>query len=263
MSKKIRRVDNRFVYSLDAFDFLNRLSDNSIHLFLFDPPFYKIVKEEWDNQWASVDDFVNWFVRLICIMEKKIVNDGSIIFFGAIGKHHEHAFWKICLEIEERTDLYYRNSMVWSKKRAYGKTHDYLFTRQEMVWYSKSSNRTQVRFNIPYSKDPRTFKRKGVKYKPKSEMKRLTNVWNDISEMFYPERVAQKPLELMSRLVVTHSLTNDIIVDPFAGWGTTGLAAITNKRRFIGTEIILDDARWANQRIVSLATEHQIKPLGL
>lgn len=49
----------------------------------------------------------------------------------------------------------------------------------------------------------------------------------------------QKPIELMEELIKIHSNENDIVLDPFMGSGTTGVAALNLNRRFIGIE--LDD----------------------
>lgn len=64
-----------------------------------------------------------------------------------------------------------------------------------------------------------------------------------------------KPLLLMERLVLTFTEPGDIVVDPFAGSGTTGFAAIKNGRRFIGADNGIDTrtgrtwAEIANERI--------------
>jgi hypothetical protein len=46
----------------------------------------------------------------------------------------------------------------------------------------------------------------------------------------------QKPLALMRRLIRKHSRRGDLVVDPFAGSGTTGVAALMESRRFAGCE---------------------------
>ena len=46
----------------------------------------------------------------------------------------------------------------------------------------------------------------------------------------------QKPLALMEFLVKSYSDEGDIVIDPFMGSGTTGVAALQNNRRFIGIE---------------------------
>lgn len=51
----------------------------------------------------------------------------------------------------------------------------------------------------------------------------------------------QKPAALMRALVEAFSAPGDLIVDPFAGSGTTGVAALSLGRRFLGIEM---DSRW-------------------
>ena len=46
----------------------------------------------------------------------------------------------------------------------------------------------------------------------------------------------QKPLALMERCVKIWSNPDDLIIDPFAGSGSTGIACKTLERRFIGIE---------------------------
>ncbi len=47
----------------------------------------------------------------------------------------------------------------------------------------------------------------------------------------------QKHVEVMKNLIEIHSNEGDIVFDPFAGSGTTGLACIYTNRKFIGAEI--------------------------
>ena len=47
----------------------------------------------------------------------------------------------------------------------------------------------------------------------------------------------QKSLQLMEGIIGVHTNPNDIIMDPFMGSGTTGVAALKSGRRFIGIEL--------------------------
>lgn len=51
------------------------------------------------------------------------------------------------------------------------------------------------------------------------------------------EHPNEKPLDIVSQLVDTHSNEGDLILDPFMGSGTTGVAALKLGRQFIGVEI--------------------------
>jgi site-specific DNA-methyltransferase (adenine-specific) len=57
------------------------------------------------------------------------------------------------------------------------------------------------------------------------------------------------PEELPRRLIKLYSFTNDIILDPFMGSGTTAIAAIKEKRNFVGYEINEEYINLANKRI--------------
>ena len=46
-----------------------------------------------------------------------------------------------------------------------------------------------------------------------------------------------KPQEILENLVINSSNENDIVLDPFMGSGSTGVAAVNNNRKFIGLEI--------------------------
>ena len=63
--------------------------------------------------------------------------------------------------------------------------------------------------------------------------------------------ITQKPLNFIEKLVTNSSLENELILDPFMGSCTTGLASIKNKRRFIGIEKDADYYKICEKRIVS------------
>jgi DNA modification methylase len=209
------------------------------------------VEESWDNQWKSVKDYVDWMYKLLEAVKPKMKENGSVIFFGGIGKHGERPFFSLLQKIEENNLYHYRNLITWGKRRAYGKSHDYLFCREEIAWYSMSPERTKVTFNIPLTDVKRAYAGFNKKYPAKSQYKRVSNIWTDIPELMRPERNTQKPLDLMERLIETHSNPGDLVVDCFAGWGTTGVAALRLGRNFLGCERIVEDAKKANERCLS------------
>ena len=95
----------------------------------------------------------------------------------------------------------------------------------EELW-NKLSN--VLKFDLPYTSISQTF----------NPQMGYTDVWTDID--FYEEKryhPTQKPLKLISRLILTSSNEGDIVVDPFAGCGSTQLSAIQLKRNYIGIEL--------------------------
>jgi hypothetical protein len=63
----------------------------------------------------------------------------------------------------------------------------------------------------------------------------------------------QKPVSLVERCIVASTEEGDLVLDPFMGAGTTGVACIQTKRRFVGIEIDKEHANLASQRIANHA----------
>lgn len=82
-------------------------------------------------------------------------------------------------------------------------------------------------FKLPYESVAQTF----------NPQMGVTDIWRDID--FYKEKrvhSTQKPLKLIQRLILASSNEGDIVLDPFAGSGSTAIAALQLKRNFITIE---------------------------
>ena len=44
----------------DCIEFLKSIPDNSVDLINTDPPYFKIVKNDWDNQWKTEKEYLDW-----------------------------------------------------------------------------------------------------------------------------------------------------------------------------------------------------------
>ncbi len=81
-----------------------------------------------------------------------------------------------------------------------------------------------LKFELDYEKVAQTF----------NPQMGLTDIWRDID--FYKEKrvhPTQKPLPLIKRLLLASSNEGDLVVDPFAGSGSTAIAAIQLNRNYI------------------------------
>jgi site-specific DNA-methyltransferase (adenine-specific) len=56
-------------------------------------------------------------------------------------------------------------------------------------------------------------------------------------EKKFGKHPTQKPIELLRRIVLASTKKGDIILDPFSGSATTGLAAVAHGRKFIGIDL--------------------------
>lgn len=89
---------------------------------------------------------------------------------------------------------------------------------------------------------------KGVKLEGSKYSKTLNNVLKVAKENVYLHPT-QKPVELMEKLILMFSNKNDVILDCFMGSGSTGVAAIKNKRKFVGCELDSDYFKICESRI--------------
>lgn len=71
--------------------------------------------------------------------------------------------------------------------------------------------------------------------------KQMKSVWSftapNGSEKIFGKHPTQKPVALLERIILASTNEGDLILDPFAGSSTTGVAAIKCRRRFVGAEL--------------------------
>ena len=106
-----------------------------------------------------------------------------------------------------------------------------------------------LKFDLPYKDISQTF----------NPQMGLTDIWRDID--FYKEdRVhpTQKPIKLISRLIAASSNTENVVLDPFGGSGSTAIASILTNRNYI---IIEKDENYYNH-IIKRVEELTINPLA-
>ena len=46
--------------NLDCIEFLDDVAPSSVDLVLVDPPYFGIVNNDWDNQWPSEFEYLEW-----------------------------------------------------------------------------------------------------------------------------------------------------------------------------------------------------------
>lgn len=108
-----------------------------------------------------------------------------------------------------------------------------------IIWkYSGSFDSTTARYHLDYEIIYHLSTTDAMKlYTEDGEIDPLTSVWNiphHIKERLHP---TQMPLELAEKMIKRSSRVGDVVLDPFAGSGTTLIAAMNLGRDYIGIEI--------------------------
>lgn len=232
-------VEINKIYNEDCLETMKRIDDNSLDLIIADPPYFKIVKNDWDNKWKTEDEYIEWCQEWIKECLRILKPTGSFYLWGAIGKHKEHPFLKVLAKCE-CLGFIFQDWITWKKQKGLGSRKGYMFIREELLYFTKSDK--DFVLNTPYLDE--IAKNHGRLSRSKINYKRCGNVWVDINEvtvgnLIHTERVdhpTQKPLKACDRIIQTSSSENDLVYIPFAGSGSEIISCITNKRRYIASE---------------------------
>jgi len=71
-------------------------------------------------------------------------------------------------------------------------------------------------------------------------------------EKKYGKHPTQKPLDLLKRIVLASTNKGDIVLDPFTGSSTTGIAATMHDRKFIGIDLEKDYLELSKKRFADI-----------
>lgn len=210
----------------------NVLKDVKFSLIICDPPYGNINK---NKNWDDVANYDKWFTHCVDRAERY----ATICMWGGIGKPGDRPFLSWISQVETKYPEWEGQLITWGKKRAYGVSDDYLFTREEcfILYRGPRGKTSKPTFNIPLLDKLRGYAGYNEEYPAKSEYLRRTNVWTDISELFRNKiHPTQKPDPLYEILVKTHSNEGDTVYDPCAGSGTTARACVNTGRRYVIVE---------------------------
>lgn len=143
--------------------------------------------------------------------------------------------------LRHKTNLLFVNLIIWYYKTGMGAHRFFSNRHEEILWYAKTKkyyfNLDSVR--IPFDERTKEMYKRDKRLNPVSieKGKNPTNVWQIerlISNSW--ERVGhptQKPLEVIRRLVKGLSYPGSLVLDFFAGSGTTGRVCIEENRHSI------------------------------
>lgn len=66
----------------DCIKELKEIPDRCIDLIILDPPYWKVIGEEWDYKWRTIDDYVEWCNQWLPELSRIIKLSGSMYLFG-------------------------------------------------------------------------------------------------------------------------------------------------------------------------------------
>ena len=280
-------MENNKIVLGDCLDLMSNVKDESVDLIYMDPPFYTQTVQKlsdkqgrqysFDDSWATIEDYVEYIRLRFKVCRRVLKNTGSI--FVHCDRNASH-YLKIALD-KVFGEGSFQSEIVWSYKRWSNSKKGLLNNHQIIFFYSKTAN---FKFNTMYTDYSETtnvdqilqdrvrdengkskYKTDGNGVVVMGQAKKgvpLSDVW----EIPYlnpkaKERVGyptQKPIILLEQIIKLVTDEGDLVLDPFAGSGTTLVAAKMLNRNYLGFDISKDAVELTNSRLEELVKTESI-----
>jgi len=227
----------------DACHELSKLPEKSFDLIFADPPYNlsnggqtcrngkwaTVNKGDWDVSNGVNDDHA-FHVAWLNQCRRVLKPNGSLWVSGT-----QHSIYS-CGHALQASGWHVLNDIVWYKRNAPPNLACRFFTasHETLIW-ARLSKKAKHRFNYAAMKAD-----DGSNDPLKVPGNQMRSVWAispaSKSEKAFGRHPTQKPIALLERIVRATTMPGDLVLDPFCGSGTTGVAAIRLGRRFVGID---------------------------
>jgi site-specific DNA-methyltransferase (adenine-specific) len=247
------------LYFGDSLEWLNSLREEIVDCIWTDPPYLlsndgitcvagkmvKVYKGEWDrSRGFELDHEFNRTWLKAC--HRVLKPAGTIWVSGTL-----HVYPSVGMAMQQEG---YRilNDIVWEKPAPPPNLGCRCFTHSTeiLLWATKARKGGKERYIFNYEH-----------MKNENGGKQMKNVWRMVppgsQEKQFGKHPTQKPISLVARCLRASTHAGDLIVDPFVGSGTTGVAALQSGRNFQGCEREEQYIRLAAQRLSQTMVHRQ------
>ncbi|OGQ57352.1 MAG: DNA methylase N-4 [Deltaproteobacteria bacterium RIFCSPLOWO2_02_FULL_53_8] len=232
------------LYHGDCLEVLKGIPDNSVDMIFADPPYFlssgsftcqngkmvSVKKGDWDLSNGTKMNF-EFHCEWIAACRRVLKPNGTIWISGTYHSIYQCGF---ALEINQYHLL---NDIAWFKPNASPNLSCRFFTAShETLLWARRDKKARHTFNYGIMKNG-DWPEDALK-KPGLQMR---SVWSMGTpkpiEKKFGKHPTQKPEDLLKRIVLASTNKGDLILDPFAGSSTTGIAAHLFGRQFIGIDV--------------------------
>ena len=227
------------LYLGDALEVLSGVPDESVDCVWTDPPYTlsnggmtcvsgrmaSVDKGSWDRSRGMEEDH-RFNLEWTAVCRRILKPAGTIWVTGTL-----HAYPSVGMALQQN-GFRLLNDIVWEKPNPPPNMGRRTFTHSTeiVLWATKAAKGGRHRYTFNYEEMRR-----------ENGGRQMKTVWRfkapGSSEKQFGKHPTQKPLSLMDRCLRASTHEGDLVLDPFAGAGSTGVAASRIGRRFVGIEI--------------------------
>ena len=249
----------------DAFETLKKIKDDSVNLLIVDPP-YDLNKNFNGSVFKKMgtEKYAEYTQSWIDAVKPKLKRTASVYVCSD---------WRSSVSLAPVIDKNFilRNRITWEREKGRGAKANWKNSMEDIFFATVSNEYTfnldavKVRKKVlaPYKENgkPKDWERT-----EKGNFRNTcpSNFWDDISVPYWsmPENTAhptQKPEKLIAKLILASSDKDDLVLDPFAGSGTTAVVAKKLGRNYIGIEKNPLYCAWAEYRLDKAENDKSIQ----
>ena len=242
------KMETNKIYNEDCIQGLKKLPDKSVNLIVTSPPYNKgfwssnrnmnngfktksrcIDYGEFSDN-LKPEEYDLWQKELISECLRVLKDNGSLFYNHIpIQKEHQEIFPKFVF------DFPIKQVIIWNRKNTPKLDKSYFFPTIEYIFWIQKSKTSRTKFN-----------RKNAIFN--------SSVW-EISPDVKNKFPAPFPRELPLNCILSCTDEGDVVLDPFMGSGTTALACVETKRKYIGFEISPEYCKIIEDRIQSAKSQ--------
>ena len=212
------------IYNGDCLALLNNIPDSSVDCVITDPPYgigYQSNMKKNKDLPMFYDRNTAWMSEFMYKAHKAMKNDAHMYMFCPQQKIDE---------FKQKIECFFilKNILVWNKGGfGMGDLDGSYAPSYEFILFA--------------------VKEQGRKLNGKRDKDVLD--YGKVKPQYHP---TQKPVDLIEFLIAKSTNEGDLVLDPFMGSGTTGIACFRKNRRFAGMEISEDYFKVAKERIENM-----------
>lgn len=250
----------------DSFQVMSKLPNDTIDLALVDPP-YNLTKKYDGMTFNQMDTrkYQDYTEKWIQALKPLLKEHASVYVFSD---------WETSMAIAPILQKHFtiQNRITWQREKGRGAKSNWKNSMED-IWFLTVNPKNYV-FNVDQVKQRRPVI---APYKENGHAKDWqatdagnfrdtmpSNFWDDISIPYWsmPENTShptQKPEKLMAKVILASSNPGDLILDPFAGAGSSLVTAKKLERHFIGIEQSLLYCAWGQYRLTKAENDRHIQ----
>lgn len=237
------------IYLGDSFELLKKCKKESVDMIFADPPYFlsndgitckggkmvSVNKGNWDKV-DSLNEKHKFNRRWIKACKRVLKPNGSIWISGTL-----HNIYSIGMALEQE-GFKIINNITWQKTNPPPNLACRCFTHstETILWAQKDDKKSKHLFNYQLMKEL-------------NGGKQMKDVWTGSltkkSEKKEGNHPTQKPLYLLERIILASTNEGDIVLDPFCGSSTTGVACQQLGRNYIGIDSNSDFIELSRRRL--------------